>query len=262
MTTPTTAEELIGSLSSILRKNFQKKTLSLTHLLVSKENLEMVLKSLYGYPVTITSDNLADLYTLSVMFDMEKLTSECVEFFKKNIKPETLVADYKKAIKEHSLLEKLYSLAILSHIHSLTKEQILDLTSGMSYDDIKQFITNNYIVDNETMLCVIEYYCLNKTVKPELFALADFSSLSFETLTTRIKNSPYISKDIYIAVLENYIRNKETSSDIFAIGKRNGSYEGYRLVKEIEVNDRFKKLFISECKKGLGLLSLDSLHLM
>src|SRR5579872_3660887 len=265
-------EQAIVNLMAALMKS-QKKTFSISDATLANDVVNAVLESMYGKSVDITTENLVVVYNLSTKFGMTYLSDQCLEMFKKTIKLETLVVDYQKALEEKSPFENLLKINLINNLGGVPKSQLLEFTSKLSYDVVKELITSHEKICTEDLIYeIVDGWCKNHTttIEPqsiELISLIKLEMLSVEMLTTQVKSNPLISGSNYTQALESIIKSsvknpkqsKLSNAPDLVVGSLKWIYQGYRLITNKEVlTEKFRLLFTKEYHRLNGLYCIDN----
>mgnify|MGYP003446050473 FL=1 len=268
---PSTTEELISSLSSIISKAAHpKKTVTISEPLISNDILDEVLQSLYDKPFEITTEKLDTVYRISIKFGINTYNELCTKFFNNSINADTFVENYQLAIDEKSPLESLYRDLFAKCMYFIPENKVLNITGKMSYDNLKLLVSTNNDA-GDFVWNIVENWCNNHTTEyattdPRILDL--FTSIKLELLTTKTiltKVKTRVDSGRYLAALESYVENsipkivtRRKVNNFLAVGRLDGKYADYKLVTKNEINDKFRKFFIENYDRQEGLFCLET----
>jgi hypothetical protein len=259
-------DQMLINLTTMITK--PKKTLKITDLTVTKETLDVVLKSMYTSPPEVTTTNYLEVYKISTRFGMKELSEKCIDLIRKSLKVETLLEDYKNAFLVFSPLTQIYLTMLKSHLSAFSKDKLLEFIPTLMYETILEIVTDNELNCTEDLVYEIvdAWYQHNKNLDEAkiLTSKIKLELLSSDILVTKVKENPLIDSEIYLKILESReCRRKMESSErkmkyVFALGKIYGKYQSYRLVVQSDFTDKFRIQFKEQYDKHSGIYCLDS----
>jgi|SRR5579872_84988 len=242
--TDPTIDQMMASLTSLISRLPQRKTLTITDQTISQELVNAILETMYGKSMEITIATLSSVYTLSTKFGIEYLKKSCLEVFQKSVNVATLIEDYQKAIVEKSPLESVYKEILVGNLMRVPKDKLLSFTNQLSLKDITELITNPNLGCTEDWVWeLIE----NRSDKSELVSYVQLEKLSTPTL---LKVKSYVPLETYTVVLEKHLAQLSTligssfrtGISMIALGKLNGKYPGYRLLTKKDFDTHLNKI--------------------
>jgi|SRR5579872_2444624 len=270
-----TPDEIIASISAVVSKNHQKKTLVISLPKIELQNLENLLRSMYSTPLNIkyifdgftnlTTTNIGDFYTLSKKFGMKEIFDDCTDLIRSKISSETLLKEYQTATNLQLPYVELYQTALKMRLTWLPKDELLEFVTKMSYEDFTELLK----VPNLDYNAILTYEMVESWSRantgPEkdervsnLLSNVKFDRLPSTFLITHVKSNRYVDPDTYLKALECSILSKSSVSlpFKFALGQFDAKYDGYHLVTVTEImNDKYKSLFVGEYHQKDGICS-------
>jgi hypothetical protein len=259
-TTDPTIDQMMASLTNLISRIPNRKTLTISDPTISKELVNAILESMYGKPMEITIAVLTSVYILSSRFGMEYLKKNCLEVFQKSINMQTLVEDYQRAVTEKSPFESIYKSLLTSNLSKIPKDKLLSFTKQMSKMDIVELLTSPSLnVIEDLVWEIIE--C--RSDKADLISLVQLDKLSTQTL---LKVKQHVTSETYATALEKHFTcfghsmySTPRLGSTFAIGKINGKYPNYHLMTKEEfcantssITEHFKNTYTNQ--KGVYCL--------
>jgi len=245
-----------------------KKILTISEPFVSKEVVQALLEHMYGKPFDATPANHLEVYVLSTRFGMEKFITQSKDLFKKAININTILDLTMKALDEKAPTIQLYLENLVENICFLPREKVLQATSKMSLEVIKELVKSDKLTcEEDFVLEIIENWGKTNDVSAtkELMVNVKLEALSGVTVVTKLKNVQ-VDSQAYIKTLESIVLTMTPNVKLrygthspVVLGKRKEKYPGYRLITLKEaVTEKFSKIFKTEYSKLNAIKSLDT----
>ena len=167
--------------------------------------LSLLVEYIYTCEITITQDNVVDIFICSKMLQFWEVTEACSQFIRNQIQPENClgIKAFAKAQDDTDLISSFTDSYIFQHFAEVVKhEEFLELNK----QDLIDFIASDKIVlesEDQVLDCILSWINKDRDSRsqylPEFMNHVRLPFLSSHYLDTKVQNDPvmieFIGKD-------------------------------------------------------------------
>ena len=271
------SDSMITSLSNLLGKMVNKKTVKITDSTISNQTVTTVLESFYGKPVGEVESKIVEFVALANLFGMEDLYKSCCSKFKLGITRGNFFEKYQTECNDPDpSISSPWKYAFLTFFAErmvlFPQEKMTAFFNGLSYDDLMKILSMDMIRIREELLYELVCNWITHTscagdLAINILAKMRLEHMSVEFLINKIKRDNRIDYQRYVTAIETLLQSKTCSlhnrksrtETNFCLGKRDKKYIGYRLITATDLKDqRVIALLEVELKSMGGIVSLDN----
>lgn len=243
---------------------------------ISNDVIMMLLGSMYVLSLEFTLENIEDIYVVAHKFGMSEIIEYCLKLLSEDAHLDLFTKIYCKSADAKVAHIKELRDFFIKKMATSTSDEILSISNQLSFDEISSILQMDYLPIKEDLIydIVCSWGNLHKSVTRIfhrvciLMNYVKLDKLSVDKLLSEAKMNAHINKEKYYNTLENIVSSTVAIRSVsilrmnkFAIGKRNGTYENYRLVTKSDIQtSSFVKEFANVYTTTDGIYCLDSFY--